>query len=285
MSNNADRMILVLGATGQQGGAVTRHLRQRGYPVRAVTRDPDKAAARALVGAGVAVVRGDMDDLDSLRAAMDGMWGVYSVQQFWGTGVEGEVRQGKLVVDAARRSRISHFVYSSVGGAERRTGIPHFESKFQVEEHLRASGLRHTILRPVFFMENWLGMREAIEGGILPQPLSPQTRLQMIATDDIGAFAALAFEHPDHWGNRAEELAGDELSMTQLAEVFGRVTGREVHYQQVPFDAFEQQAGHELAGMYRWFEEHGYEADLDRLRSEHGGLQRFSEWLSTHWRA
>src|SRR6185503_12374994 len=97
-----------------------------------------------------------------------------------------------------KRSRISHFVFSSVGSADRRTGIPHFDSKFRIEEHLRGTGLRYTILRPVFFMENWLGMRDTIESGTLALPLSPETRLQMIAVDDIGIFVTMALEHPGH---------------------------------------------------------------------------------------
>ncbi len=271
------------GATGKQGGAVLRHLQQKGFAVRALTRDPNKPEARTLVGHGTEVMRGDLNDQGSLTRALDGVDGVYSVQTRAGEGVEGEVRQGIALADAAKRSRISQFVYSSVAAADRHTGIPHFESKFRVEEHLRGTGLRNTILRPVYFMENWLGMRDRIEAGILALPLSPETRLQMIAVDDIGAFAALAFEKPGHWQGRAVELAGDELSMTELAQAFSRMTGREVRYEQVPWDQWEQKAGPEYAAMYRWFEQNGFHVDIPALRQEYPNLMGFERWLGSTW--
>lgn len=272
-----DRLILVTGATGKQGGAALRHLRARGFSVRSFTRNPDKPEARALAGEGVEVFGGDLNDPESIRRAMDGVWGAYSVQA---SRTGGEVRQGKLLADAALRSKLAHFVYSSVSAADRNTGIPHFDTKYEVEQHIRHLGIPATIIRPVFFMENWLGLRDSLHQGVLPQPLSPDRRLQMIAVDDIGAFVALAFEHPDHWRGRAFDLAGDEKSMTELAADFGRRLGREVRYQQVPWDEFEKRAGREYATMYRWFEEHGYTADIAAARREYPGLHTFERWLN-----
>jgi uncharacterized protein YbjT (DUF2867 family) len=277
---NADRLILVTGATGKQGGAVVRHLRARGFPVRAITRDVTKPGARALVGEGAEVIAGNMDDMDSLRRAMDGAWGAFSVQTPFEEGLDAEVRQGIAVADAAKRARISHFVYASVGGADRNTGIPHFESKNKIEQHIRPLGVPYTILRPVFFMENWLGMKDSIKQGVLAQPLSPDRKLEMIAVDDIGAFAALAFEHTGHWRDRTFELAGDSLSMTDIAQKFGQKLGREITYQQVPWDQFEKRAGHEITVMYRWFEEHGYNTDIGAVRAEYGRLTSFAKWLN-----
>ncbi len=240
-----DRTILVTGATGHQGGAALRHLRQKGFPVRAVTRDPDKPKARALAAHATEIVRGDLLDVPSITRALDGVYGVYSVQN-WQDGAESEIRQGINLADAANRSEISHFVYSSVGSADKNTGIPHFDSKFKIEEHIRGTGLRYTILRPVFFMENWLGMRENIDKGTLALPLNPDTRFQMIAVDNIGEFVALAFEHSGHWQGRAVDIASDDLSMSEVAQAFSRASGREVQYQQVPWDQFEKQMGHEM---------------------------------------
>src|SRR5581483_4652913 len=126
-------------------------------------------------------------------------------------------------------------------------------------------------------------MREGIEGGSITLPLSPQTRLQMIAVDDIGAFVALAFEHSGRWRNRAFELAGDDLSMTEIADAFSRASGREVRYQQAPWDQFEQQAGHEMTVMYRWFEENGYSVDIPGVRREYSNLTGFNRWLQQNW--
>lgn len=282
MAKEEYRPILVTGATGKQGGAVYRSLRQRGYPVRALTRNPQQPKARALSGHGAEVVTGDLEDPDSLRAAMDGVYGVYSVQDSTG-GAEKEIREGINLADAAKRSRVSHFVYSSVGSADRKTGIPHFDSKFQIEEHLRGTGLACTILRPVFFMENWLGVRQHIEQGTLALPLSPETRLQMIAVDDIGAFAAMAFDNPGKWQGQAVDLAGDELSMNEIAEALGRASGREVRYITMPWDEFEQRAGREMTIMYRWFQDVGYHVDIASLRTQYPDLKTFEHWLRANW--
>jgi uncharacterized protein YbjT (DUF2867 family) len=284
MAKKAGRVILVTGATGKQGGAVFQHLEKHGFSLRVLTRHPEKPAARALINRGADVVQGDFDDPASLARALDDVYGVYSVQD-WTEGAEAEVRQGIGLVDAANRSDVGHLVYSSVGSADRNTGIPHFESKFKIEERIRASGIRYTILRPVFFMENWLGMKDQIEHGSLALPLSPDTRFQMIAVEDIGAFAALAFEHTGHWENRAVDIAGDDLSMTEVAQAFSRATGRPVRYEQVPWDEFERQAGPEITVMYRWFEDVGYHVDLVAIRQQYPHLTNFARWLNMRWQS
>lgn len=282
-NENADRLILVTGATGHQGGAALRHLRNKGFPVRALTRDPDDPKARALATHGVEVVRGDLNDPGSITRALEGVHGVYSVQN-WQEGAEAEIRQGVHLADAAKRSGVTHFVYSSVGSADKNTGVPHFDSKFRIEEHIRGTGLAYTIFRPVFFMENWQTMRNYIDQGAIMWPLNPDTRLQMIAVDDIGEFVAMAFEHPGKWQGRAIDIAGDDLTMNQIAEAFSRASGHPVKYQQIPWDRFEQQVGHELTLMFRWFEDVGYEIDIATLRREYLPLTTFDRWLEAHWR-
>jgi len=282
MAKKEQKLILVTGATGHQGGAVFRHLRKRNFPVRLLTRNAEKPEVRGLVGKGVDVVQGNLDNPDSIRRALEDVQGVYSVQTL-GDSIEAEIRQGIDLAEASNRSGVSHLVYSSVGSADRNTGIPHFDSKYRIEEHIRSIGIRYTILRPVFFMENWLGMRHMLEQGKLALPLTPETRLQMIAVDDIGAFATTAFEHPGHWEKRAVDIAGDELSMAELAQAFSRITGKTVAYEQVPWDRFEQQAGHEMTVMYRWFQNVGYNVDIAGLRQEHPSPINFDRWLNTTW--
>lgn len=279
--SQSKRMIVVSGATGRQGGAVTRHLLDRGFGVRALTRKPNSAAARALAGRGAQVVEGNLNARESLDRALAGAYGAFSVQNFYETGYNGEIRQGKTFADAAYAAGVAHLVYSSVGGAERDTGIQHFDSKWLIEEYVRSLGVPATVLRPVFFMDNWLRSTDALLGGQLPQPLSRDTVLQQIAVDDIGAFAALAFSKPNAWIGRAVELAGDELTMTQLAATFGRALGREVAYVQVPWGAFEQQAGEDITVMYRWFESHGYKADIAALRRIYPPLATIESFLRT----
>ncbi len=282
MTSYESKTILVTGATGHQGGAVLRHLIARGFPVRALTRDPDKPEARPLHAPGIEVVKGSLDDSGSVKRALDGVNGAYSVQDSK-PGFDTEVRQGSAFADAANQSGIQHFVYSSVASADRETGIPHFDSKAKIEEYLRNTGLRYTVLRPVFFMENLLGMRASIEASTLALPLNPQARLQMIAVDDIGAFAAMAFERPGRWTNRTIELAGDELPIQEIVDALGQKTGRTVHYQQTPWNEFESRAGKEMAMMFRWFERVGYHVDIGAVRAEHPQTLSFNRWLNGFW--
>ncbi|WP_405640490.1 NmrA/HSCARG family protein [Streptomyces uncialis] len=259
--------VLVVGATGQQGGAVARHLLDAGLPVRALTRSPDRPAARALADRGAEVAAGNLDDADSLRRALDGVERVFCVTQFFEAGYEGEVRQGRLMVDLAREAGVRHFVYSSVGSAHRNTGISHFDSKYEVEKYLTAASVPFTVLRPVFFMENWEGHREEIAAGELVTPLSPDRPVQLLSVEDVGAFALLAFTHPDEWIGRSVDLAGIEVSMTEAAEVFTRITGHPVAVRQIPWEQFRQDEGEEMYVMNRWFETTGYDADLAQLRA------------------
>jgi uncharacterized protein YbjT (DUF2867 family) len=279
---NVERLILVAGATGNQGGAAARSLLDKGFRVRAFTRNPQKPEAQALTERGAEVVQGDMDDRSDMNRVLEGAYGVFSVQNFWETGYDREVQQGKMVADAAKAAGVEHFVYSSVGSAHRQTGISHFDSKWEVEEHVRQIGLSYTILRPVFFMQNWEGMRDHILGGTLAQPLDPDKAFQQVAVEDVGAFAAMAFEHPEEWIGREVDLAGDEQTMPEIAETFGRVAGKEIGYYQVPWDQFEEQMGEEYAVMYRWFNDVGYEADITALRQKYPELTTFERYLRSH---
>jgi uncharacterized protein YbjT (DUF2867 family) len=283
MPKKASRLILVTGATGHQGGAVLRHLRKKGFSVRALTRDPDKPEARSLVGSGTEVVRGDLNDPATLTRALDSVYGVFSMQAVNFADLESEVRQGTNLATAASRSSVSHFIYSSAVGADKNTGLPHFDSKFRIEEHIRSSGIPYTILRPGFFMENWLGMKDQLEKGVIAYPMRPETQMPMIAVDDIGAITTIAFEHPGHWKGRAFEMAGDERTLQDIAEVFSRVMGHRVEYRQVPWDEYERQAGRELTLMYRWLESAGLHIDITAVRQEYPNVMTFERWLHTQF--
>ncbi|PSB06988.1 NmrA/HSCARG family protein [Pleurocapsa sp. CCALA 161] len=278
----SNQTILVIGATGNQGGAVARHLLQHGsFRVRAFVRDPNKPTAQALKQAGAELVVGDLNDRASLDRALQGAYGIFSVQDFQG-GLDTEIRQGKTVADAAKAADIQHFVYSSVGSAERSTGVPHFDSKFQVEEYVRAIELPYTILRPVFFLYNYNAMRSMIENGTLSQPLSPTTKLQQLSEEDYGVVVAEVFERPEAFMKREIEVASVDMTMPEIAAAFSRVLGRPVNYQQIPFEAFEQQAGAEITTMFRWFENVGYAADLTELKRTFPVLSDFESYLRDH---
>jgi uncharacterized protein YbjT (DUF2867 family) len=283
MATTTNKTILVNGPTGHQGGAVLRHLREKKFLVRALVRDMGATAIRALAGHGVELAQGDLEDRGSLTRAMEDLYGVYSMQTSKDT--EAEIRQGVNVAESARKMDVSHLVYSSVASADQHTGIPHFDSKFRIEEYIRGTGVPYAIVRPVFFMENWLGMKDQILDGKLELPLKAGTRLQMVTVDDIGAVAAMAFEHPKRWQGRAFEVAGDELSMTQLAQAFSRMIGREVKYVQVPWEEFEHRIDPAHVSMFRWLDNVGYSVDIPAVRQEHHGLKSFEQWLQSSWRA
>jgi len=278
---NEAKTILVTGATGKQGGATARRLLARGFRVRAFTRKPEQPAAVALVAAGAEVVKGDMDDRASVERALAGAYGVFAIQNFWEAGYDREIREGTSLAEAAQAAGIQHFVYSSVGSAHRQTGLAHFESKIRIERRIQELGLPHTIFRPVFFMENWEGpyLKPALLDGTLALPLNGDVNFQQVTVEDVGAFVTLAFEHREQWLGRAVDLAGDERSIGEVAEVFGRVIGREVVYRQMPWDEYRKAAGDEYHDMFRWFQDVGYDADIPALRGEYPQLTDFEGWL------
>jgi uncharacterized protein YbjT (DUF2867 family) len=214
---------------------------------------------------------------------MNGIYGVYSVQDFWTAGARREVQQGKNVADAAKKARVEHFVYSSVGGAERNAGIDHWETKWEIEKHIRKLGLPATILRPVAFMENYY--IEQVEIGILKgkliDPIRADKPYQTIATEDIGAFAALAFERAKEFMGLELEIAGSELTNPETAETFSRVLGKPVKFQQLPMPLVRVVLGKELYQMFRWFNQEGFRADIKELRRCYPELhlQTLEEWL------
>jgi uncharacterized protein YbjT (DUF2867 family) len=281
--SEADRTVLVTGATGRQGGAVIRHMLPKGWKLRALTRSPDGHEAQALASQGIEVMRGDLEDPDSIARAAIGAYGIYSVQDFWAVGAKREVQQGKNVANAAKKAEIKHFVYSSVGGAERKTQIPHWESKWEVENYIRELGLPATVIRPVSFMETYY--IDPVEIGILKGKLADPIRgdkpYQTIATDDIGAFVALAFERPSEFIGKALEIAGSELTNVEAAKVFSQVLGKPVKFQRISLPVVRLLLGKEFHAMFRWFNEAGYQADIPALRRAYPEihLHTLEEWL------
>jgi uncharacterized protein YbjT (DUF2867 family) len=280
---DTDKVVLVTGATGRQGGAVIRHMLEKGWKLRALTRNPASPAAQQLLGQGVVLAKGDLDDLASLEAAMRGAYGVYSVQDYWSVGARREVQQGKNMAGAARNAGVAHFVYSSVGGAERNSGIDHWETKWEIENYVRKLGLPATILRPAAFMENYY--IDQVEIGILKgklmDPIRADKPYQTIATDDIGAFVALAFSCPTQFIGLELEIAGSELTNPEAAEVFSIVLGKLVKFQKLPLPIVRIVLGKEFYQMFRWFNTAGFKADISALRRQYPEvhLQTLEMWL------
>ncbi len=283
MDKSQDK-ILVTGATGQQGGATARELLAAGYKVVAMTRNPDSEAAEALAGLGAEVVQGDLDNSESLKAALDGKWGVYAVQNTWEAGVEGEEEQGKRIARLAKEAGVKHFVYASVGSAHESTGIPHFDNKARIEETIRGLGFdSYVILRPVFFMENLASpwFKPAIDDGNLAIGMESDTKLQMVAVDDIGKYGKLAFEKHEELNGQAIDFAGDELTPVEAAAKLSEATGREITHFKVPIEQVREFSD-DFATMLEWFDAVGYSADIEGNAQRYGiEPTSFDAWVKT----
>ncbi|MEX0707044.1 MAG: NmrA/HSCARG family protein [Woeseia sp.] len=268
---NGDAVLLVTGATGTQGGAVARELLSRGHRVRALTRNPDQPAAQALQQLGAEIVQGDFNDAASLRRAMAGVSGVFGVST-WDRGSDQEVVLGKQLIDAAAAVGIGHFVYTSVAGADLDSGLAHFDSKYELEQYLAASGMDYTIVRPVEFMNNWRWTFAELQNGRYIEPRDLSAHHQWIAASDIGFFVAEAFDHPSEWIGRTVEIAGDEMTLGELRALFADALGRPVVHVQPSWDEFRALTGNEIADMYRWMEQEGYAVDVAALRARYPAL-------------
>jgi uncharacterized protein YbjT (DUF2867 family) len=278
-----DRTILITGVTGNQGGAVAQALKGTGFHLRGLTRKPDSQRAAALARQGIDIVKGDLDDEASLRRALAGAWGVFGVQNAGEAGVEGEEAQGKRLATLAREAGVEHYVYTSVGSADKRTGVPHFDNKWRIEETVRSLRFpSHVILRPVFFMENLMAPY-SLQGSTLASGLGPGTKLQMIAVEDIGWFGARAFT--DAGLNRREiDLAGDVRTMPEAAEILTETLGRPVAFARTPIEQIRQYSK-DMALMLEWFERVGYSADIAGLEREFGrALTKLPGWSRRHAR-
>lgn len=276
-----ERTILITGATGKQGGATARALAGGGFKLLAMTRKPDGDAAKALASAtGAEIVQGDLDDAASLKSALKGMWGVFAVQNTWEAGVEREEEQGKRLASLAREAGVQHYVYSSVGSAHRKTGIPHFDNKFRVEETVRAAGFpSYVIFRPVFFMEN-LTSPWFLNGDTIYAAMRPSLPLQMISVEDIGRYVARGFTNADKLNHREIDLAADAATMPDVAMALSRGLGRNISFVEIPISEVRKNSD-DFATMLEWFDRVGYDVDIPSLEREFG-IQgtRLVEWAA-----
>jgi uncharacterized protein YbjT (DUF2867 family) len=256
--------VVVTGSTGKQGGAVVKGLLERGHEVRAVTRNTDSAKARELAHAGVALIHASLEDTAALTKALNGATSLFAMTTPFEGGTQAETRQGISAADAAKAAGV-HLVFTSAGSANRQTGIPHFDSKYEVEEHIAKIGVRATVLAPVYFMENLYFGKEQLAKGIYATPLPPTTRLAQVAVADIGAVAVRLLEDPGRFAGKRFDLGGDELTGNDVLAILSRVTGRRFTYFQVPLDVIRQRMGEDAAKMYEWFDRVGYTVDRAAL--------------------
>ena len=280
-----DGKILVLGASGSQGGSVARHLLEQGFTnVHAFVRTADGGRASLLADRGVTLHAGELDDRGSLDAAMRDAYGVFCVLPLDEHRPEAEIARGRDVAGAAAGAGVRHFVYSSAGGADRADGVPHFHTKYLVEQHVRGLGLPASIVRPALFMEDFATFERPrlVEGvAVFRAPVHPHTRRQMIAVDDIGMVVADMFARPSSFIGQTLEIAGDELTGPQVAGTYAQVTGQPARFEEQPVEEVRA-VSPDFAAMFTWLNEQGFRADISGLREDYPRLATFEAWLRQH---
>ncbi len=278
---NDNGVVVVTGATGRQGRAVARALLAAGWPVRAMTRHPEKPAARDLAAAGAELAVADMEDPTSLDRAFTGAYGVYSVQNPRISGLGGEVRQGRAVGDAARRAGVQHLVYASAGTGERGTGVGSFESKLDVEEHLTELGLPVTVLRPMAFMELMTDRAFFPPAGVWhvwPELAGWDVRVPWLSCSDLGLIAERVLAEPGRYVGARLQLAAEVRTLRECRRIYARVRGKAPRRIPVPAALFER-FDPDTARLWRWTGTARLDVDPTPTRSILPGALTVEAWL------
>lgn len=281
MTLNKDKIILVTGATGKQGGAVSRQLMQAGIKVRALTRKPKSESAKSLQALGAEVVTGNLNDVNSLDNAMSGVYGVFAMTNFWepGTGKK-EVQQNKNLVDMAKKHDVQHYVFASIARCDDNPNLAHFVTKYECEQYVQQQGLTYTFLRAVYFMDN---LKPKAPGAnfhwaILPSILGEKTSLQMITSEDIGCFAAKSFLDPKQYLNKTIDVAGDEVTYPQLLAAYKKVFKAEPERSAI-LKFLLMNMMPEIRKMFNWYREPRFKADIAYLKTLHPQLSSIEDYF------
>lgn len=268
--------MLVCGGTGRLAPLIPL-LAGRGHRVFAGTRNPTSAAARLLQEAGAQLVRADFDDPASLREAAAPAGAIVAAGTAHAAGPAADARHGRNVIDAAAAVGARHLVYLTVAGASQPTGVPVIDSKLAVEQHLRASGVPHTIVAPVYFMDNaWNPANAAaFAAGKWPSPVSRSRPLQQIPLTDVFAFTAYVLESREALLGQRIEIASDELTAEQAARALSSLLARPVSAAEPPPQTANP--------LFAWLERAGTSVDIAALRSAYPQIRwhTFADWAAT----
>jgi uncharacterized protein YbjT (DUF2867 family) len=284
MMTDNNRTIVVIGATGLQGGAVTRHLLSNGWRVRALTRNPKSEKAQTLSALGAEVLLADMDKPNSLLPVFEGAYGVFSVQNPVICGVEGEIRQGKNVAEAARQAGVQHLIYGSAGTGFKGTGIPSWESKLVIEDYMKSLGLPLTVLRPMAFMELMTEKKffpPVSTWRIMPKLMGSQRKVVWLSVEDLGFIVARAFAEPERYVGKDLKLASDIQSIDECRAIYQEVVGRRPSQFPMPVWMFERFGfvGEDLTTMWRWLRDSTFDMDTETAMAIHPGALTVRRWL------
>lgn len=282
----AEKTIFVTGATGNQGGAVVRNLLAKGFNVKALTRNTSSAKAKMLQDKNVFLVKGDLSDATTYAKQLEGVDGVFALITF-DDGIDKEIKRSIALADAAKQYRVPHFVYSSVIGSDAHTGIPHWESKFVIENHIKSIGLPYTIIRPSSLYENFLipQVKSRVLKGKLITPAAKETVQQFISAEDVGKISAAIFENPAIHLNKTIVLAAEQMNMEEVAASFSEVMKRKISYGKLPPLLTRLFMGSDLYKMFHWINTHDaiFLKDLEGFKREHPDLLSLKEWIKQHF--
>ena len=274
--------VLVIGATGNQGGAVVQSLLPKGYDIRTITRNPDSDKAKKLTEQGVKVMKGDFSDADSLLKAATGVDTIYAMTTPFETSTEAETKQGIALADVAKTADVGHFIFSSVANADKSTGIPHFDSKYEIEKYIKSLGIPYTVSAPAFFIDNYLApfMLPALKDeGKLKQGMPANKPLQQVSVKNLGAFVASLVGRREKVFGKRINIAGDEVTGDEVATVLSKASGKKIKYE--GFDPeFMRKDNADMADMYKWFNEVGYTVDIKKLHDDYPEVswQTVEDW-------
>jgi uncharacterized protein YbjT (DUF2867 family) len=256
-------------------------LLRRGHHVRAMTRKPGGPAANELRKLGAEIVAGDLGDRASVERAAKGIDVAFLVATPYEQGAEAEARFGTTALEGFHSAGVPYVVYSSVSDADRKTGIPHFDSKAVIEERLKDLGTEHSIIAPVFFMENlfapWVAAGYA--QGVLATGVLADLKLQVISLPEIAEFTTLAVEQRGAFRGKRINIASDEPTLNEIARQLSEIAGRKLVYRAIPLDEVRKQS-EDFAKMYDWFNRVGYSVDIARLKHDYPQVhwRTFREW-------
>jgi uncharacterized protein YbjT (DUF2867 family) len=295
----AQPLIVVLGATGNQGGSVVDALlSEKKWKVRGVSRNPDSDKGKALKAKGVEVVDADFNDIQSIRKAFHGAWGVFAITQFWEPAImqnpELEYQNGKNIVDAAKAENVGYFIYSSLDDvhalSNKSLHVPHFTNKNRVEQHARQSGLKSAFFYPAFYIQNWLFFAPPKKGadGVLEfqLPVRADVGIAQFDVSQTGLVIARMFNNPDKYSGKIVRAVGEYRSGPETAAAYERVTGEKARYVVLDMETFRKFAPADLADMYEWFNKYGYYngATLYETKQDFPELHTFEDLVRSGFR-
>jgi len=283
-----NKTIFVTGGTGNQGGAVARNLSKQGFRVKVLTRNINSAKALNLKKLNIELVKGDLNNANTYREHLRDVYGIFSVQTFE-NGVDKEINQGITLATLGRELGVEHFLYSSVFGAHLNTGVPHIDSKFKIENHIKQTGLPFTIIRPTSLYENFLipQVKKGILKGKLVQPIDRDTIQQYIAAEDIGKAAAKIFLNSNKYFGRIIPLASEQLSTWEVADTFSKVLNKKMEYKKLPAIITRLFLGKDLYKMFKWINEKSIfpMEDVESTRKEFPNLLSLESWIGINFKS